>query len=61
MAARLGERHHCARCSDHEVALAVELVTAHRLPLRRVAEKFEVNPRTVKRWVTGASRALRAG
>lgn len=59
MAARLGERHHASSCTDHEVALAVELVQVHGLSRKAVARKLEVSDRTVRRWVTGANRALR--
>jgi len=59
MAAKLGERHHAATCTDHDVALAVELVQVHGLSRRAVAKKFEVSHQTVALWVRGVNRMLR--
>jgi len=45
-----------AKCSDHEVALAIALVEQHGLSSRVVAEKFEVASSTVRMWVLGSRR-----
>jgi hypothetical protein len=54
---RRGERHHAATCSDHEVALALELVR-YRVPVSVVAAKFGVAKMTVYRWLKGQSRDM---
>jgi DNA-binding NarL/FixJ family response regulator len=51
----VGENHHRAKRTDHEVDLALELV-ADGMSQRQVAEKMEVSRWTVRRWVNGTLR-----
>jgi transposase len=51
----IGENHHRAKRTDHEVDLALELVAAG-MSQRTVAEKLEVSRWTVRRWVNGTLR-----
>jgi DNA-binding NarL/FixJ family response regulator len=51
----VGENHHRAKRTDHEVDLALELV-AGGMSQREVAEKMEVSRWTVRRWVNGTLR-----
>lgn len=44
---RCGETHHNATLSDHDVELIRTLRLEHRMPLRILAEKFEVSISTI--------------
>lgn len=54
-----GENNPRAVVTDHDVSLAVELVTKHGLTQREVGGKFGVHQSTVQRWIRGSRRALR--
>jgi hypothetical protein len=52
----VGEDHHRARFTDHEVELMIALV-AEGLSFRKVAEKFECSPGYVKDLTSGRRRS----
>jgi FixJ family two-component response regulator len=53
---RVGQDHHSAKLSDHEVELVLELL-AEGLSTAQVAQKFEVSERTVRLYREGKRRA----
>lgn len=54
---RRGEAHYMAKLTDHEVVLIRELHEKYKLGYRKIAEKFECSPWTirdiVKHWTRG--------
>lgn len=55
----IGEQHHLAKLTDHEVDLALELL-AGGMSQALVAEKFEVSRRTIRDYAAGRRRGQTA-
>jgi DNA-binding NarL/FixJ family response regulator len=52
----VGEQHHRAKLTDHEVTLVLELLDSG-MSERRVAEKMEISRRTVRDYKAAKTRA----
>lgn len=52
----IGEQHHRAKLSDHEVDLVLELID-EGIPPGEVARKFDISRRTVRDYIAGRARA----
>lgn len=51
-----GEQHPRSKCTDAEVAIAIELVEVYGLSAKEVGRKFEVSGRAVRYWVAAQRR-----
>lgn len=52
----IGEQHHRAKLSDHEVDLVLELID-EGIPPGEVARKFDISRRTVRDYIAGRYRS----